>query len=821
MNIIIGFLQQQNGVKQTNALGTMKILLVEDDQSSGEFLTSVLTAHRYTVDLASDGQTGLELAGLWNYDLILLDVELPRLDGISVCRQLRACEDNTPVLMLTAKSLNHDIVKGLDAGADDYLVKPCDPTQLLARIRALLRRTGSVTSTQLTWGELCLDPAAAQVTFRQQSVMLGPKEYNLLELFLRNPQRIFNRSAILDNLWTADDFPTENAVTNLIKDLRRKLKAAGMTEDLIETIYGLGYRLKIEPGKAVEEAPHPTETPSKTEQEEGIASINRLAEQFRASLEQRLSCLMAAVRSLQQGELTPSQRDEVCQDAHRLAGALGMFGYAEGTETARTVEQLLQAVAPTEEQIIQALNRLSALRQLITQSPAEAATVQEPEDQSRQVVWLLDDQSEWFEWLQRSQANSRMSLQMLSPDSLPPCTSLKVPTAILMTWQGQTVTREELSLAKSLIEQFPTTPFLVLATNDSLSNRVAAAQLGCRRYLCKAVEPSLVWEAIAQVTHCALPTPQQQPTATVMVVDDDPMMLSMITVLLQPWGLKVIGLSATERFWDVLTQIHPDLLILDLELPQYSGIDLCRVVRQDPVYNHLPILMITAHREAARVQQVFDAGADDLIYKPIVASELVTRLINRLERARLRQQLEQVQQQQRETLQQESRVDALTQIANRRRFDEFLAREWHYHRQSQVNLSLILCDVDYFKQFNDRYGHLAGDTCLRRIAQALQTCINPSVDLVSRFGGEEFGIILPNTDLNGALRVVRRIQSAIAGLAIPHVESLVGPYLTVSMGITGTIPTTDQSLDALIATADEALYAAKDRGRNTYCLYPL
>jgi diguanylate cyclase (GGDEF)-like protein len=800
----------------------MKILLVEDDQTTGEFLTSVLTAHRYTVDLASDGQTGLELATLWKYDLILLDVELPRLDGISVCRELRSQEHTTPILMLTAKNLNHDVVTGLDAGADDYLIKPCDSSQLLARIRALLRRSGGVTAPLLTWGELCLDPAAAQVTFREQTVLLGPKEYNLLELFLRNPQRIFNRSAVLDNLWTADDFPTENAVTNLIKDLRRKLKAAGMTEDLIETIYGLGYRLKVEPDPPGEGALEGTEESAQVRQAAGVATINQLAEQFRASLEQRLASLVSAVRSLQQDELPPTQRAEARQDAHRLAGALGMFGYSQGTDTARAVEQLLLAVSPTTAQIVQALDLLATLQQAIAHpTPATPRVQAHPSGPQR--VLLIDAGSEWLETLQQDSRNCpQLRLQRVTPEKLKLDKLTEPPLVFLVTWQQPVPSQADVGLIELLCERFPTVPLLVLATQDTLINRVTAAQLGCQRFLCQPQQPEWVWDAIAQVTQCALSQKHQQHlSATVMVVDDDPILVSTMTALLHPWGLKVIGVVDPEQFWDVLTQTHPDLLILDLNLPTFSGIDLCRVVRQDPFYHHLPIVVITAHRDAIQVQQVFDAGADDLTYKPIVGSELVTRIINRIERARLRQQLDQMQQQQRETLQQESRLDTLTQIANRRRFDEFLAREWHYHGQAQINLSLILCDVDYFKQFNDRYGHLAGDSCLKQIAQVLQSCINPTVDLVARYGGEEFGIILPNTDLNGALRVVRRIQQAIAGLAIPHSESQVHPCLTLSMGITGTIPTPDQPMQALIATADAALYAAKERGRNTYCLYPL
>jgi DNA-binding response OmpR family regulator len=222
----------------------MKILLVEDDQAIAAILVANLTAHRYAVDLASDGQLALELLMQWNYDLILLDVLIPKLDGISLCRQLRSQGNQTPILMLTAQNSNENVIIGLDAGADDYVIKPCNPHQLLARIRALLRRGSNVTAPVLSWGYLCLDPTLMQVSYKQQEITIRPKEYTLLELFLRNPQRIFSRNTIIDRLWSLDQSPTQAAVTTLIKDLRSRLKAAGITEEVIETVHGFGYRLK-------------------------------------------------------------------------------------------------------------------------------------------------------------------------------------------------------------------------------------------------------------------------------------------------------------------------------------------------------------------------------------------------------------------------------------------------------------------------------------------------------------------------------------------------------------------------------------------------
>lgn len=360
----------------------MKILLIEDDQSTSEFLSATLSAHHYAVDAIADGSAGLELAAQWNYDLILLDVLLPTLNGIEVCRCLRAQDCHTPILMLTVKDSNEDVVTGLDAGADDYLAKSCAPSQLLARVRALLRRGGNVSlSPILTWGDLCLDPGSAQVTYKQEAIAFRPKEYNLLELFLRHPQRIFSRSAIIDHLWSMDDTPVEGSVTNLIKDLRHRLKTAGMETDLIETVYGLGYRLKAPPitseprqrkenGLEEQRVQELASVPISivdwdVREQRGITAIQKIADRFRVSLERRIETLETAKRSLQMGRLSLQQQDVVRREAHDLAGGLGTFGYAEASEVAQAIEQLLEA---EEIQEFQLATRFAQLLQELKQA---------------------------------------------------------------------------------------------------------------------------------------------------------------------------------------------------------------------------------------------------------------------------------------------------------------------------------------------------------------------------------------------------------------------------------------------------------------------
>jgi two-component system, OmpR family, response regulator len=222
----------------------MKILLIEDDDRIAIPLAEALSDQHYAVDLAIDGEEGWDLIEAYQYSLILLDVMLPKLDGIRLCQRLRQHRIQTPVLMLTARDTSLDKVLGLDAGADDYVVKPFDLKELLARLRALLRRGTASLPPVLEWQELTLDPNLCEATYRDRLLPLTPKEYQLLELFLRQGDRTLSRGAILEQLWASGEPPGEETVKVHLRSLRQKLIAAGAAADFIETVYGLGYRLK-------------------------------------------------------------------------------------------------------------------------------------------------------------------------------------------------------------------------------------------------------------------------------------------------------------------------------------------------------------------------------------------------------------------------------------------------------------------------------------------------------------------------------------------------------------------------------------------------
>ena len=215
--------------------------MIEDDEVIGERLRKTLAKEGYVVDLASDGEAGLQQAQRESYSLIICDVMMPKRDGWSVVQKLRADRAKTPILMLTARDAVEDRVRGLDIGADDYLVKPFDFNELLARVRALLRRDKPTKSSWMTFDDLEIDSAGKTVRRNGEVLKLTPREYSLLEALVRNRGRVLSREVIIDRIWN-DDESMSNTVNFHVTALRKKIDS-GREKSLIETVHGFGYRI--------------------------------------------------------------------------------------------------------------------------------------------------------------------------------------------------------------------------------------------------------------------------------------------------------------------------------------------------------------------------------------------------------------------------------------------------------------------------------------------------------------------------------------------------------------------------------------------------
>lgn len=800
----------------------MRILLIEDDDLIVESLTKALTDQHYVVDVATDGETGWEFAEAFVYDLILLDVVLPKLDGFSLCQRLRSQGNQTPILLLTAQDASTSKVTGLDAGADDYLAKPFDMQELLARMRALLRRGGVSLPPLLEWRNLQLDPSTCEVMCNGQSLHITPKEYELLELFLRNSHRIFSCSALIDHLWSFEEPPTEETVRSHVKGLRQKLKAAGIADDPLETIYGIGYRLKpaelpkevaaeeiskVEPNgkvrpkskssqKAAPNSAKPTSISQST-----ASNSTQIWQQAKENLHRRVAVVEQATTLLLQDQLSEELRQQAEYEAHKLAGSLGMFGSDAGSRIAKAIEPLLDGGTLKQEQLThlsQLVNQLRwELQHINDGMVAELLPIVVPKvtDERPQLLVITDQaQSEalsteaesWgvkFQWVSNV-LEARKWVDKQRPDvvllDLPGTPHQAKPSFSLS---------DALSFLAELSHYSPPIPTIVLTEQEQLLDRVKITRLGARRVLQKPVMATEALETIAQVLEHT-----RTAETRILAVDDDPEVLTVLQTLLEPWGIRVSTLDNPLQFLEALTATSPDLVIMDVEMPNINGIELCQVVRNDPQWSGLPILFLTVHTDAETMHRVFAAGADDFIHKPIIGPELVTRIFNRLERSRLQHSW--------------MDRDALTGVANRRKATQELTQRLQHREDNQLFCVAIL-QLDQIQKINQHYGYDAGDQVLSRLGQLLRQTFH-SEDVVGRWGGTEFVIGMAGMSKHDGMR---RLSEVVQSLQTQFLTAADGEnfWVQCTAGVVQ-CPQDGSDLRALYGAANQVLRQAQVAG---------
>ncbi|QLE57438.1 PleD family two-component system response regulator [Nostoc sp. TCL26-01] len=304
-------------------------------------------------------------------------------------------------------------------------------------------------------------------------------------------------------------------------------------------------------------------------------------------------------------------------------------------------------------------------------------------------------------------------------------------------------------------------------------------------------------------------TPLQK-QSLILIVDDEPFMRAQLRLSLQCEGYRTAEAQDGREALAIFHELQPDIVLLDAIMPDMDGFECCTRLQLLDDSQYTPILMITGLEDQESVDRAFDVGAIDYVTKPIHWPVLRQRVKRLIQQSQLQQKLEVANRE----LQRLVTIDELTQIANRRRFEEYCAQEWQRMAREQLPLSLILCDVDFFKSYNDTYGHRAGDRCLQFVAKAIQDTVKRPADLVARYGGEEFAVILPRTYGDGALHIANRICAAVRKLAIPHSNSKIGNYVTISAGVATEIPQPNSDFQDIIDAADRALYQAKVAGRD-------
>ena len=777
----------------------MRILLVEDDELISDTLAKTLTAQHYIVDVARDGKVGWELAEACSYDLILLDVMLPKLDGLTFCRRLRSQGKATLVLLLTAEDNSTSKVMGLDAGADDYLVKPFHLPELLARMRALLRRHTAPLLPILTWGNLQLDTNSSEVTWQGQALKLTPKEYGLLEIFLRNPQRVYSSSNLIEQLWSFDDeAPTEDTIRSHVKGLRHKLKAVGMADDPLETVYGMGYRLR-KPEVAESHLTKVTNSKKSGKKARNAAAIapgmSAIWQQIAVKLPERVAVIDTALSALVQNKLNKKLGAAAAQEAHKLAGSLGMFGSDEGSRLAQRIERFWKTAKPlTPSQIAELTVLVTDLKQALQQMTGAGWAVPSVNVSSEYPYLLLVTADQTWATDLATQACAWPLRSHSTVDLMQAQAFIMATPEVVGVLDLSTITPADATAFLTKLRAMPrSVPILVLTEQTlDLPDRINLIRLGVQVFLQRPITPTQLLDIAAQARQTIQPN-----HGRVLVVDDEEPILGMIQQWLQPWGLQVFTLNDSRQFLNTLRVVAPDLLILDIEMPHVNGLELCQVIRRDPNWSNLPILVITACQDVETKRQVFTVGADDYLNKPIIEPELIARVLNRLERSRLLRTL--------------AEIDPLTQVANRRKSTQDLTRLLGLAQRHHQFFCFALLDIDHFKQVNDNYGHAMGDYVLHRLGQLLRSAFRDE-DVVGRWGGEEFVIGLYGSTQTEALKRLRQLLAEWQRQLFTAIDQRQF-NVTFSAGI-AQYPDNGSDLQTLYCSSDLALYRAKAAGRS-------
>ncbi|MEO7648665.1 MAG: response regulator [Gemmatimonadaceae bacterium] len=528
-----------------------------------------------------------------------------------------------------------------------------------------------------------------------------------------------------------------------------------------------------------------------TREDKTTSALDAVWERFREPTIKRVDVLEDAVIALLEDRLGTDQRRAAEREAHKLAGSAGTFGFPRSSTIAREIENKLGSSSLGSTDAVSLAEQVLALRSDL--EGVRPASEPRPEVSSTSaLILIVEDDPEVAERLvMEAEGRGIRTLHRSSVSAARSGLDLSDASAALVRIH-RGVSAETLDFIAELEARTPPVSTMVVADNDSFPDRIEVVRRGVRRFIEAPAPPGKVIDALVDVIAQA-----GGQRATILAVDDDLHILAALRAILEPRGLSITTLDDPLRFWEVLEEVSPDLIILDIDMPHVSGLELCRVVRSEPRWLGLPVLFLTARTDVGSIQRAFTSGADDYLGKPIVASELVMRLNNRLERVRLNREL--------------AETDVLTGIPNRRKSSELLDRFLKLARRKNDLFSVAVLDLDRFKQINDRFGHAAGDNVLRSAAQLLSRSLRAE-DVIGRWGGEEFTVGLYGTNKSDG---AKRLSAILEGLAAHEFVAADGSkfHVTCSGGV-AQLGIDGSDLESLHRVADSALYEAKAAGRN-------
>jgi diguanylate cyclase (GGDEF)-like protein len=517
-------------------------------------------------------------------------------------------------------------------------------------------------------------------------------------------------------------------------------------------------------------------------------------EQFRGSLSDQVSVLEDAAVAALSGDLAPEPRDRARSEAHKLAGSLGTFGLARGSDIAREVESwFASGVGADPVEILRLSDLVVALRGCFDAGPTSGLIAAPgPTDIEAPAPFLLlvDEDPVMVDELRREALLRGLDLLAVDgADSARELLAARRPEAVLLDLAGSGA-QDAFELMRELRARLPPVPVVVLTSADTFTDRVEAARLGGRGFLRKPIAPADVLLAVGEVIDRA-----RAGEVTVLAVDDDRPILAALSALLTSEGRRVVTLDEPLQFWETLKETSPDLVVLDVDMPQVSGVEMCQVMRADPQWSRLPVVFLTGSTDAASVESIFAAGADDYVSKPLVGPELTTRIANRLERSRLLRRM--------------AEIDPLTGVANRRTSGDAMERLLAMGERLGQPVVAAMVDVDGVRSLNDRFGYGAGDEVLAGVGDLLLRSFAGD-EVVGRWAGPEFLVgMFGMTRADGVQRLAEVLEELRSLRFSEDRGESFGATFTAGVA---QYPDDGVDLRSLYRAADSALRRAKEGG---------
>ncbi len=444
-------------------------------------------------------------------------------------------------------------------------------------------------------------------------------------------------------------------------------------------------------------------------------------EQFRELTLQRVDVIEDAAVALLEGRLSPEDRSQAQREAAKLGGSAGTFGFPRSSQIARAIAEKLSSDAPGELDAVFISEQLLALRTDLEGRPQPVSPEADAFESGDTPVLLLTGVDEALAQRLAADGEARGLTIISAPSAEAARTMLATePVSAALISLGSGDGNEMLDFIAELGSRVPPLATLVITDRDTFEDRLEVARRGARKFL----EQTTPARAVIDAAMIAL-RQTRGVSATILAVDDDRQILDLLEKLLASRGMKVVTLDDSAGFWDVLEEVNPDLVLLDMEMPTFSGLDLCRVMRNDRHWSKLPVVFLTGHSDPASFQEVFAAGGDDIVLKPFAGFELITRIENRLQRARVDQEI--------------AETDELTGLANQKRATEMMARFLRLARRKADPYCVVVVEVDLFSRLSEKYGRPAADAVVISFAQLVTKSFRAE-DVIGRWSAGEFTI---------------------------------------------------------------------------------